>query len=143
MGVLARASTLKGVPWGRSLHATTLDTSEGSEMSARIPARHTAATRSAAIRSQLTHPDIDADGHALEFGPVYFEYLHQVAGPHVTARYAAKREDGGWDRLTPAQRHHRRVTRPTAWAHPTRHTLDRATAMLPALLRARLDAFGL
>jgi predicted TIM-barrel fold metal-dependent hydrolase len=112
-------------------------------MSARIPAPHTTATRSAAIRAQLTHPVIDADGHALEFGPVYFEYLHQVAGPHVTARYAAKREDGGWDRLTPAQRRHQRVTRPTAWAHPTRHTLDRATAMLPALLRARLDAFGL
>jgi predicted TIM-barrel fold metal-dependent hydrolase len=112
-------------------------------MSARISAQHTAATRSAAIRAQLTHPVIDADGHALEFGPVYFEYLHQVAGPHVAARYAAKREDGGWDRLTPAQRRHQRVPRPTAWAHPTRHTLDRATAMLPALLRARLDTFGL
>jgi predicted TIM-barrel fold metal-dependent hydrolase len=74
---------------------------------------------------------------------VYVASLHQVASPHVTARYAAKREDGGWDRLTPAQRHHQRVTRPTAWAHPTRHTLDRATAMLPALLRTRLDAFGL
>ena len=42
------------------------------------------ATRSAAIRAQLTHPVIDADGHALEFGPVYFDYLHQVAGAHVT-----------------------------------------------------------
>jgi predicted TIM-barrel fold metal-dependent hydrolase len=102
-----------------------------------------AATRSAAIRAQLTHPIIDADGHALEFGPVYFEYLHQVAGATVAARYAAKREAGGWDRMTPAQRRHQRVPRPTAWAHPTRNTLDRATAMLPALLRARLDTFGL
>lgn len=107
------------------------------------PARKTAATRSAEIRAKLTHPVIDADGHALEFGPVYFEYLQQVAGAKVADRYAAKREDGGWDRMTPEHRRHQRVTRPTAWAHPTRNTLDRATAMFPALLRTRLDDFGL
>ena len=49
-------------------------------MSEVTPAQKMAATRSAAIRAQLTHPIIDADGHALEFGPVYFEYLQQVAG---------------------------------------------------------------
>ena len=37
-------------------------------------------TRAADIRSKLGHPVVDADGHALEFGPVYFEYLKQVAG---------------------------------------------------------------
>ena len=100
-------------------------------------------TRAADIRSKLGHPVVDADGHALEFGPVYFDYLKQVAGPKVAERYFAKREAGGWDRMTTEERHRRRVPRPTAWAHPTKNTLDRATAMLPRLFRSRMDDFGL
>ena len=35
-----------------------------------------------------------------------------------------------------------RVPRPSFWAHPTKNTRDRATCMLPELLRTRLDEFG-
>ncbi len=35
------------------------------------------------------------------------------------------------------------MNRPSAWTLPTRNTLDRATAMLPQLFRARMDDFGL
>ena len=32
---------------------------------------------SAAIRATLTHPVVDADGHYVECGPVFLEYLKQ------------------------------------------------------------------
>ncbi len=99
--------------------------------------------KSARIRSQLDHPVIDADGHAIEFGPVYLDYLKQVAGPEITERFLAMLEEGGWFRMTPDDRRRRRVARPSSWTLPTLNTLDRATAMLPRLLRARMDDFGL
>ena len=48
----------------------------------------------------------------------------------------------GWDTLSPEERLRRRVARPSAWTLPTKNTLDRATAMIPRLLRARMDDFG-
>lgn len=100
-------------------------------------------TTSAAIRAQLGHPVIDADGHAAEYAPAFVEYLRQVAGPRLVERYVAKREAGGWFGLSPAERLRRRVTRPSAWTLPTVNVRDRATAMLPRLLRERMDDFGL
>jgi len=101
------------------------------------------ATRSAQIRKTLDHPVIDADGHIIEYGPAYFEYLKQVAGPQLAQQYLAKLDAGGWYRMSPADRVRKRVTRPTSWGLPTKNTLDRATAMLPRLFRARMDDFGL
>jgi predicted TIM-barrel fold metal-dependent hydrolase len=100
-------------------------------------------TSSAAIRAKLRHPVVDADGHAVEYAPTYLDYLKQVAGPRVVERYVAKLDAGGWYRLSPAQRRHGRVSRPASWALPAKNTLDRATAMLPRLFRARMDDFGL
>ncbi len=100
-------------------------------------------TRAAKIRAELGHPVVDADGHAIEHGPVYFDYLKQVAGPKITARYRAFLDDGGWFGLTPEVRRDRRIARPSSWTLPTANALDRATAMLPRLFRARMDDFGL
>jgi predicted TIM-barrel fold metal-dependent hydrolase len=100
-------------------------------------------TMSAAIRARLGHPVIDADGHAAEYAPAFVEYLRRVAGPKLVERYVAKRAAGGWFGLTPAERLRRRVTRPSAWTLPTVNVRDRATAMLPRLLRERMDDFGL
>lgn len=100
-------------------------------------------TRSAEIRQKLGHPVVDGDGHTIEFGPVLFDYVKQVAGPKVLARYRAKLDAGGWFGLSPEERHNRRVTRPTSWGLPTKNALDRATAMLPRLFRERMDSFGL
>ena len=100
-------------------------------------------TRSAQIRARLEHPVVDADGHAIEFGPVYLDYLKQVAGPDITERFLAVLEKGGWFRMTPEDRRRKRVARPSSWTLPTLNTLDRATAMLPKLFRERMDEFGL
>ena len=77
-----------------------------------------------------------------EFGPLYLEYLHEVGGDAIVARYR-KKLVSGWDSLEPAERVRRRVARPSTWTLPTRNTLDRATAMLPNLFRKRMDDFGL
>jgi len=98
---------------------------------------------SARIRAQLKHPVIDADGHTIEYGPAYFEFLAQVGGPKIAERYRQKLDAGGWYRMSPQERLAKRVTRPTSWGLPTKNTLDRATAMLPALFRSRMDDFGL
>jgi predicted TIM-barrel fold metal-dependent hydrolase len=100
-------------------------------------------TNSAAIRSKLGHPVIDADGHAIEFGPVFFEFLKQAGGQSLLERYRKRLDEGGWFRLSPDERIDRRVFRPTSWTIPAENTLDRATAMLPRLFRSRMDDFGL
>jgi predicted TIM-barrel fold metal-dependent hydrolase len=97
---------------------------------------------SAAIRATLKHPVVDADGHYVECGPVFLDYLKQVAGPKLVERFSDK-QSKGWFALSPEERRYRRVTRPSSWTHPTTNTLDRATAMLPRLFRARMDEFGL
>ena len=100
-------------------------------------------TRSAEIRARMTHPVIDADAHIIEYGPAYFEFLKQAAGPTIADAFAKKLATTGWFCMTPEERTRKRVTRPTSWAQPARNTLDRATAMLPRLFRARMDDFGL
>ena len=100
-------------------------------------------TSSAAVRSKLEHPVVDADGHAIEFGPVFFEFLKQAAGPKTLERYRKRLDEGGWFLMSPDERTYRHVARPASWALPAKNTLDRATAMLPKLFRARMDDFGL
>jgi predicted TIM-barrel fold metal-dependent hydrolase len=86
----------------------------------------------AAIRARIDHPIIDGDGHLVEFVPLLLDYVRECAGPEV-------------------ERHVRKVTmerdenRPpaTAWGTPTKNTVDRATSLLPELLRRRLDQFGI
>lgn len=101
------------------------------------------ATKSAKIRSLLKHPVVDADGHAIEYGPVYFDFLKKVGGPRITKAFHDLLEAGGWFRMTPDARRQNRVARPSSWTLPTLNTLDRATAMLPNLFRQRMDDFGL
>ncbi|MCH8883991.1 MAG: amidohydrolase family protein [SAR324 cluster bacterium] len=107
-----------------------------------------ASTKSAQIRSRLNHPVIDTDGHSLEFLPLFEDYLAQVGGPDMVERFKAVprgenfHEPFEWHRLTPEERRDRRAYRPVWWIKPTRNTRDRATAMLPNLLRERMDEFG-
>jgi predicted TIM-barrel fold metal-dependent hydrolase len=100
-------------------------------------------TRSASIHAQLDHPVVDGDAHMIENGPLFFERLGDVAGPVLRDRFIERLNEGGWDGLTPDERRRRRYARPSSWTVPTRNTLDRATAMLPQLFRARMDDFGL
>ena len=106
----------------------------------------TAKTKSAEIRSRLTHPIIDSDGHTAEFEPAVFEYLREIAGPKAVERvktFPAGPFSYRWHRLSWDQRRDERVTRPHWWVHPTKNTLDRATSSLPGLLHERLDEMGL
>jgi predicted TIM-barrel fold metal-dependent hydrolase len=106
----------------------------------------TATRSSAAVRARLDHPVIDADGHFLEFLPVYLDFLKEVGGPGLVRRYVArsKRRPGArWYAADPATRRAQRLPRPPFWAVPAAQSLDRATAMLPRLMRERLDEFGI
>ena len=107
-----------------------------------MSAHHTAET----IRSRLDHPVIDSDGHWIEFEPLALDYLHEVAGPAVVARYAKVANQFGntrWAAASPDERRDRRMLQPAWWGVPTRNTRDRATAMLPKLLYERLDELGI
>jgi len=103
-------------------------------------------SRSAAdIRNSLKHPVIDVDGHMLECYPVLLEFVKEVAGPEMATRFSDRLKDSddtAWHALSVEERRRRRITRPPFFSNPTRHTLDRATAMLPGLLRERLDELG-
>jgi predicted TIM-barrel fold metal-dependent hydrolase len=103
-------------------------------------------SKSAAIRARLDHPVIDADGHTVECEPLFHDYLRQVAGAQLTARYKSWTQQAGlarWYHLSPQVRTDRRAVRPPWWGFPTRNTLDRATATLPKLLYERLETLGL
>src|SRR5258708_5452419 len=99
--------------------------------------------RSAQIRSTLNHPVVDTDGHAVEFGPVYLDFLKKVAGSSVRDRFVKMLNANEWQRMSESDRIRRRIPRTASWTHPAKNTLDLATAMLPGLFRSRLDDFGI
>ncbi|MBL8385232.1 MAG: amidohydrolase family protein [Burkholderiales bacterium] len=100
---------------------------------------------SAAVRARLGHPVIDGDGHLVECPPVLMDFLKQAGGADLAARYEAIMRSGAWgtwSELTPEQRRERGIIRRPFWVMPA-HTGDRATALLPGLMRSRLDEFGI
>lgn len=100
-------------------------------------------SRAERIRESLGHPVIDGDGHLVEYAPLFVAYLREIGGDKIADRFVEDRRQGGWYGLTPQQRLDRRVPRPSWWGLPAENTLDRATAMLPRLFRARMDEMGL
>ena len=100
-------------------------------------------TRSAEIRARLNHPIIDADGHLCEHMPTFLDYLRQTAGSELTRDFVRERHSATWQALSQDARRRRRVWRPSWWSYPSKNTLDRATTMMPALLRERMDDFGI
>ena len=103
-------------------------------------------SKSLEIRQRLNHPILDADGHWLEFNPAVFDYLRDVAGNDMVARYQSwqrNRSIRAWYALSPAERRDRRAVRPVWWAVATKNALDRATATFPKLLHERLDETGI
>jgi predicted TIM-barrel fold metal-dependent hydrolase len=81
------------------------------------------------IRKGLGHPVVDADAHVIETPFVYHDYLKEVGGVEIADRII----NGG------AAAH-----RTLFWAVPSgKHTIDRATVMLPRLYRERLESAGI
>jgi predicted TIM-barrel fold metal-dependent hydrolase len=82
----------------------------------------------------------------LEHVPVFLDFLKETAGPDMVAHYlkcSREGKNGRWYALSPEQRRVHRPARPPFWGIPSGNTLDRATSMLPGLLRERLDELGL
>ena len=100
---------------------------------------------SAEVRARLNHPVVDCDGHMLEHVPVFLDFLKETAGPDMVEhwlRCSREGKSGRWYALTPEERRVHRPSRPPFWGVPSANTLDRATSMLPGLLRERLDELG-
>jgi predicted TIM-barrel fold metal-dependent hydrolase len=96
------------------------------------------------IRSRLTHPVIDADGHWLEYGPVFSEQMRKVGGDLAADAFVAiGRASRAVQTSTVAERRRRRLGQEGFWSRAERNTRDRATGMLPRLLHERLEELGL
>src|SRR3984957_123754 len=96
------------------------------------------------IRAELDHPVIDSDGHLLEFLPLVWDVLVNLAGESVAQRFDAIVHSGATlQGVSDEMRKRHGIIQSPWWGIPTRNTLDRATAMLPRLLYERLDELGL
>jgi len=103
-------------------------------------------TSSSKVREKLNHPVIDTDGHMLEFLPALLDYVKQVAGASIAQRVEEAMYQSGrgrWHDRTPEDRRKWRASRPPFWAIAAKNNMDRAAAMLPRLLRERLDSLGI
>ena len=97
-----------------------------------------------AIKARLDHPVIDSDGHAVEYVPVVQEILREQAGPELAERFGMMTTSGHHLRtMSPEQLRAARRHKGGWWAVPAANTLDRATAMLPALMAKRLPELGI
>ena len=101
------------------------------------------AHRAEQIHAGLKHPVIDGDGHWMEPIPVFLEYLSEAGGPGCVDKMRALwRQNDAWYRSTAEVRQHHRLRRAIWWGM-TSNTLDKATALLPALLNERLPELGI
>ena len=97
----------------------------------------------AQIRSRLTHPVVDADGHWLEYGPVFSEEMRKVGGDRAADGFlAAQRTTRNALKMSVEERRRKRIGQQSFWNRQAENTLDRATAMMPRLLYERLDELG-
>jgi len=96
------------------------------------------------IRSQLTHPVIDADGHHMEFMPLVWDCLREIAGPEMAALVFSSQETPSFPALVAGDLASRGIVKArTFYTRPTRNTLDHMTPMLPELLYRRLEEVGI
>ena len=96
------------------------------------------------LRSRLSHPIIDADGHWLEYAPLMREEFRRIGGDAAAEALAlASDRIPSSLRMSLAERRRRRVGQEAFWGSPCENVLDRATAMLPRFLYERLDDLGI
>jgi predicted TIM-barrel fold metal-dependent hydrolase len=97
------------------------------------------------IRASLDHPVIDADGHLIEYAPVFDRSLKEGGIPGGFSEFAATANFDGsrlWQSQTPEERVQNRAYRSPWWGFPNdARDLDTATA--PRLLYERLDELGI
>src|SRR6202007_3301231 len=96
------------------------------------------------VRSQLTHPVIDGDGHWIEYGPVFVEQVRKAAGDKAADglnRHMRRIPDAL--SLSIAERRRRGIAMEGYWGRQSTNTRDRATAMMPRMLYDRLHELGI
>lgn len=98
----------------------------------------------AEIRADLEHPIIDADGHWVEYTPVFAERMRKVAGDKAADGFltSARRIPDAL-RLSIAERKRRGIAMEGYWTRQSTNTRDRATAMMPRMLYDRLTELGI
>jgi predicted TIM-barrel fold metal-dependent hydrolase len=101
-------------------------------------------TEARKLRSSLSHPVIDADGHWIEYAPVMREEFRRIGGEAAVEAFelASQRVPNSL-KMTLSERRRRRVGQEAFWGSPSENVLDRATAMLPRLMYERLDDLGM
>lgn len=96
------------------------------------------------VRSGLKHPIIDADGHWVEYNPVFAERMRKLAGDKAADGYlASQRRVPDALSLSIAERKQRGIAMENYWGRQSTNTRDRATAMMPRMLYDRLDELGI
>src|SRR4029077_14648192 len=96
------------------------------------------------IRSKLSHPVIDGDGHWIEYTPVFAEKMRKVGGDKGADGFiASQRRIPDNLSLTIEQRKERGAAMEGYWGRQSTNTRDRATAMMPRMLYDRLAELGL
>jgi len=94
---------------------------------------HANGVTGADIRARLDHPVVDADGHMMECSFAVLDFVKQVGGAKIAERYGkmlANDQNG--------------ASRRALWVgNSGPGSIDRATAMLPRLFRARLEEAGI
>lgn len=95
------------------------------------------------VRRLIDHPIIDSDGHFIEFYPVVRDFLVEEAGEDVASRLDLMMNGSQAIRALPRDQYRGAgAYRYTWWGIPSENTLDRATAISPNLLYARMDELG-
>jgi hypothetical protein len=96
------------------------------------------------VRSRLSHPVIDGDGHWIEYGPVFAEQVRKAVGDKgADGLLRHMRRIPETLSLSIAERRRRGIAMEGFWGRQTTNTRDRATAMMPRMLYDRLDELGL
>ena len=98
----------------------------------------------AEVRAGLDHPIIDADGHWIEYTPVFAEQIRKAGGAKAETGFrASQKRLPDLLSLSIEERKRRGLAQDGYWARSSTNTVDRATSMLPRMLYGRLDEFGI
>src|SRR3989449_3241709 len=89
-------------------------------------------TNARKLRSRLSHPIIDADGHWLEYAPIMREEFRRIGGDAAAEALAlASDRIPSSLRMSLAERRRRRAGQEAFWGAPRENVLHPATARLP------------
>ncbi|MBI3826819.1 MAG: amidohydrolase family protein [Candidatus Rokubacteria bacterium] len=87
---------------------------------------------------------IDADGHWLEYGPVFSEQMRKIGGNKAADAFLANgKGTKEVQKSTVEERKRRRLGQEGFWSRAERNTRDRATGMFPRFLYERLEELGI